>query len=186
MRIVAGTYRGRQLASLPGTEVRPTGDRVREAVFNALGSMAVIEGARVLDLFAGSGALGLEALSRGAQHVTFVDASPQALEMVRANISACECADSCTVIRSEALAHLGRNQTEFDLVLLDPPYEFDAWPELLSSCDAQTLVIESDRPIDAPNGSEVVRQRSYGGTVVTVVTRIDSVPNDNVNPEGHL
>ena len=78
MRIVAGSLRGRKLSTLTGTDVRPTGDRVREAVFNALGSMGVIEDATVLDLFAGSGALGLEAISRGAKHVTFVDSSPQA------------------------------------------------------------------------------------------------------------
>ena len=89
MRVVAGSARGRRLQTPPGLDVRPTTDRVREATFNALGSMGVVDGARVLDLFAGSGALGIEALSRGAEHVTFVDTSPRALEAVRANLAGC-------------------------------------------------------------------------------------------------
>ncbi len=185
MRIVAGSRRGRKLTTLTGTDVRPTGDRVREAIFNALGSMGVIEDANVLDLFAGSGALGLEAISRGAKHVTFVDSSPQALDVVRANIAACDCADSCTVVRSEAAAHLARNQTTYDLVLLDPPYEFDSWAELLSGLEAQTLVIESNRPIEAPAGSQVLRERKYGGTVVTVMAPILAVASDRPPSEEH-
>jgi 16S rRNA (guanine966-N2)-methyltransferase len=185
MRIVAGTYRGRKLTTLTGTDVRPTGDRVREAIFNALGSLGVVHGARVLDLFAGSGALGLEAISRGAAHVTFVDSSFQALEVVKANIAACGCSSESTVIRSEAKAHLERSQEKYDLVLLDPPYEFDSWTELLSGLVAQTLVIESNRPIDPPDGSEVLRQRRYGGTVVTVVARPVRSPTDSVLSEDH-
>jgi len=175
--------RGRKLTTLTGTEVRPTGDRVREAIFNALGSLGVVEGAQVLDLFAGSGALGLEAISRGAQHVTFVDSSPKALEVVRANIAACEVAALCTVIRSDATAHLGQMIRSYDLALLDPPYEFDGWAELLRGLDAHTLVIESNRQIDPPNGFEVLRQRRYGGTVVTVVSRSGRSPRDPANSE---
>lgn len=185
MRIVAGSLRGRKLTTLAGNDVRPTGDRVREAVFNALGSMGVIEDATVLDLFAGSGALGLEAISRGAKHVTFVDSSPQALAIVRANIAACDCSDTCTVVRSEAAAHLARNQSAYDLVLLDPPYEFDSWPELLSGLTAQTLVIESNRPIEAPAGSQVLRERRYGSTVITIMVPFLGVAIERPPSEEH-
>ena len=111
--------------------------------------------------------------------------SPQALEIVRANIAACDCADTCTVVRSEAAAHLMRNQTAYDLVLLDPPYEFDSWDELLSGIDAQTLVIESNRAIEAPAGSQVLRERRYGGTVVTVMAPILAVAIERPPSEEH-
>ena len=185
MRIVSGTHRGRKLTTLTGNDVRPTSDRVREAMFNALGSMGALHNAKVLDLFAGSGALGLEAISRGAAHVTFVDSSAAALEILKANVAACDCARSCTVIRSEATAYLSRNQTAFDLALLDPPYEFDSWTELLSGIDAQTVVIESNRPIEPPAGLEVLRQRRYGGTVVTVAASTDRFLSGRPISEDH-
>jgi 16S rRNA (guanine966-N2)-methyltransferase len=168
MRIVTGTARGRRLVTPSGLEVRPTTDRVREAVFNALGSLDVLRDAVVLDLFAGSGALGIEALSRGAAHVTFVDSSPQALRAVRENLETCRMAEDATVVRGDALAHLARDGGHVDLALLDPPYGFEAWDELLAAIDAEVLVIESDRPIDPGPGTEVLRQRRYGGTVVTI------------------
>src|SRR4051794_31731507 len=168
MRIVTGTARGRRLVTPPGLEVRPTTDRVREAVFNALGSLDVLHGAVVLDLFAGSGALGIEALSRGAAHVTFVDSSPQALRAVTANLETCGMEADATVVRADALTHLGRTATHVDLALLDPPYGFEDWDALLAALDADVLVMESDRPIEPGSGAEVLRQRRYGGTVVTI------------------
>ena len=168
MRIVAGAQRGRRLVTPTGLEVRPTTDRVREAIFNALGSLGATEDARVLDLFAGSGALGIEALSRGAAHVTFVDSSPKALAAVRANLEACGAEDSTAVVRADALAYVERDGERVDLALLDPPYGFDDWPRLLGALRADVMVIESDRPIDPGAAAEVVRERRYGGTVVTI------------------
>jgi len=186
---VTGSARGRRLVTPTGLEVRPTTDRVREAVFNALGSQDAIEGARVLDLFAGSGALGIEALSRGAAHATFVDSSPQALRAVQTNVDACGFADRATVVRADGPAHLGRVGAlgePYDLVLLDPPYAFDEWSALLEavwSSGARVVVIESDRGIDVGAGGEVLRERRYGGTVVTIASCTGRAESDRDTPE---
>lgn len=168
MRIVAGAQRGRRLVTPAGLEVRPTTDRVREAIFNALGSLDVVDGAHVVDLFAGSGALGIEALSRGATHVTFVDAAPKALAAVRENLEICGLDSAATVVRADAVSFLERTDVRFDLALLDPPYGFDAWEQVLASLRAEVVVIESDRTIDPGAALDVMRERRYGGTVVTI------------------
>jgi 16S rRNA (guanine966-N2)-methyltransferase len=186
MRIVAGSARGRRLVTPSGLEVRPTTDRVREAVFNALGSLDAIVGARVLDLFAGSGALGIEALSRGAAHATFVDSSPQALRAVQANLDSCGFDDRATVVRADALGQLERGGAGHDLVLLDPPYAFDDWPELMDAvwaAGAETVVVESDRGVAAGAGGEVLRERRYGGTVVTIASCTGRAESDRDTPE---
>lgn len=171
MRIVAGSARGRRVDAPAGDAVRPTTDRVREAVFNSLHSMGAVEGAEVLDLFAGSGALGIEALSRGATRCVFVDTSPVALDVVRANLRRCELADRAEVRRGSALAAVAEGEA-FDLALLDPPYDFDGWVDLLAAVPAPSAVVESDRDVELPAGWSVVRRRSYGTTVVTVVERV--------------
>src|SRR4051812_38997114 len=128
MRIVAGTWRGRSLAAPPGTETRPTADRVRQALFDMLmhapwAGRAVVEGATVLDVFAGTGALGLEALSRGAARTTFVERARAALTVLRANIVACGAAGRCEVLAVDALSVPGGEGA--DIVFLDPPYGQD-------------------------------------------------------------
>jgi 16S rRNA (guanine966-N2)-methyltransferase len=183
MRVVSGSARGRRLRTPPGDEVRPTTDRVREATFNALGSMGALHDASVLDLFAGSGALGIEALSRGAAHVTFVDTSPAALAAVRSNLATCGLDDDAEVVRADALAHLGRAAGGVDLALLDPPYSFDRWPELLELVRAEVIVIESDREVDPGPRFEVQRIRRYGGTVVTIAAKADRVEHGRATPE---
>jgi 16S rRNA (guanine966-N2)-methyltransferase len=123
MRIVAGRFRGRTLQGPDGPGVRPTSDSLRETLFNVLGSGA--EGARVLDGFAGTGAVGLEALSRGASHATFVERDRRAIAVLRQNIAACR-ATSESRILCEAFVGLGSRHLDlgvFDLVFLDPPYE---------------------------------------------------------------
>ena len=182
MRIVAGTARGRRLVAPPGDAVRPTTDRVREALFNSLVSLDAVRDATVLDLFAGSGALGIEALSRGAAHVTFVDSSPDALRTVRENLERAGLADRATVVRADAREHLRRGggpggvAGRVDLALVDPPYAFDDWAALLDDLDADIVVIESDREIDPGDGGTLVRARRYGGTVVTIARYGDPGP----------
>jgi len=175
MRVVAGTARGRRIVAPEGDAVRPTTDRVREATFNALGSLGVIEGAEVVDLFAGSGALGIEALSRGARHCTFVEVTHDALGVIRANLSVTGLEDRATVRRADAFAVLGEaprpGRERPDLVLADPPYDFDRWDELLDGVHSSLVVIESDRDIEPPAPWSVLRQRSYGTTVVTIIER---------------
>ena len=171
VRVVAGTARGRRLAAPPGRSTRPTGDRVREATFNALESLGALRGAEVLDLFAGSGALGIEALSRGAARATFVDEDPRVLAVVRANLAATGLDGSARVVGSDALRYLAEEAGAVDVALLDPPYRFDdgAWARLLPALDAPLAVIESDRCIEVGERWEVLRSKRYGGTVVTLV-----------------
>lgn len=183
MRVVAGTARGRRLVTPPGTDVRPTTDRVREAVFNALGSLGAIEGARVLDLFAGSGALGIEALSRGASHATFVERDRRARVTIEANVATTGLADRASISAGDAVQALARTAEQFDLVLLDPPYAFADWAGLFDRLDERTsagavIVAESDRAVDAPPWGEFVRAKTYGSTVVTLVRRTPSIPSE--------
>lgn len=153
-----------------GTTTRPTSDRVREATFNALGSLDAIRGAAVLDLFAGSGAMGIEALSRGAASATFVDADARAVSAIRTNVSAAGVADRARVVRSEAARFLAGLTAGVDLAVLDPPHALadDTWSALLSALDADLAVLESDREVPVPPPWEILRVRRYGTTVITL------------------
>lgn len=174
MRITGGRLSGRRL-TVPAGDVRPTADRVRESLFTRLGDLS---GARVLDLFAGSGALGFEALSRGAASVVFADHSPAALAAVRRNAEALGVADAVELQRGDAVALLRRfaGTAPFDLVFLDPPYASDRLGEALAELVANGLlapgglvVAEADRrhPPPAVAGLAVVDERRYGDTSIT-------------------
>jgi 16S rRNA (guanine966-N2)-methyltransferase len=167
VRVVAGSAKGRRLVAPAGRDIRPTSDRVRESIFNALYSMDAVEGATVVDLFAGSGALGIEALSRGASRCTFVEPARPALDALRANLTSTGLAAAANVVALSAEAYLARHPEPVELALCDPPYAFDGWSELLAALPAALVVCESDRPIDPGPGGRVVRTRRYGGTVVT-------------------
>jgi 16S rRNA (guanine966-N2)-methyltransferase len=174
--VVGGEARGRRLTAPPGRGTRPTGDRVREAIFDMLGSLDAVAGAQVADLFAGSGALGIEALSRGAASVTFVESDRRAAEVIRGNLVGTGLHGSrvrivvADVLGLAATPDPGPGQ--FDLVLADPPYAFDGWPALLGQlragwlAPAGLLAIELGAEIDLGPGWEVLRLRHYGGTVV--------------------
>jgi 16S rRNA (guanine966-N2)-methyltransferase len=168
MRVVAGSARGIRLVGPTGRSTRPTSDRVREATFNALGSLGLVEGAAVVDLFAGSGAMGIEALSRGASRATFVDADRSAVDTIRSNLDRTGLDRAATVIRADALRFAADESAGFDLALVDPPYAFDGWDDLLASLRVPVVVIESDREIDPGEEWTVVRSRRYGSTVVTI------------------
>ena len=171
VRVVGGSARGRTLVAPPGGRTRPTADRVREAIFNALRSRDVVEGADVLDLFAGSGALGVEALSQGAARATFVDSDRAARQAVRRNLEACGFLDRAAIIAAPAerfLARLGAEQ--YDLAFCDPPYGFAGWEPLLAALPADFVVIESNGPVAVPAGRELVREGRYGGTWVGFAT----------------
>ncbi len=188
MRVVAGTARGRALVAPPGTATRPTADRVRGAVFNALYSLGGVEGWAVLDAFAGSGGLGIEALSRGAGRATFVERDRAALEALQRNVEVLGFDAVSRVVPGDAHRLLGssdpRVRGPWDLVLLDPPYAFDQWDELLAATvpllGGEGLVVcESARPIGLGPGWRLVRAKAYGGTVVTIARRplIDTRPD---------
>ena len=131
MRVVAGELRGRRIEAPPGTGTRPTTDKVREATFNALGSLDVVRDAVVIDLYAGSGALGIEALSRGAEHCTFIERDRAAIRTLRENLASLGLEDRAKVVPGDAFVFA--KGVDADLVLADPPYGFDAWPELLAA-----------------------------------------------------
>lgn len=169
MRIIGGTSRGRRIEAPQVAEVRPTGDRVREAIFDILGSRGGVEDLQVADLFAGSGALGIEALSRGAAHVTFVEQDRRAAAAIERNLESAGLGESDTVIvRRDVLDWCRTSASSFDLALIDPPYAFEAWPDLLPHVRAGLVVLESAVavPVDPP--FESLRSYRYGGTLVTL------------------
>jgi 16S rRNA (guanine966-N2)-methyltransferase len=172
MRVVAGELRGRLFEAPPGLDTRPTTDKVREAVFNALGSLDLIRDATVADLFAGSGGLGIEALSRGAAHVTFVERDRAALRVLRDNLRSLDLDDRSRVAPGDAVVLVGG--LDVDLVLADPPYGFDRWSDLLAATTADFVVAESGislEQLDAP-GWDVTRSKRYGRTWVTFFQRV--------------
>jgi 16S rRNA (guanine(966)-N(2))-methyltransferase RsmD len=174
VRIVAGRWGGRRLASPKGPATRPTSDRVREALFSILGDR--VQDARVLDLFAGSGALGLEALSRGAAAVTFVDSAPAAIRAVEANLEAL--GGAAEVRRADAVRFIRAAPGEarhYDLVLLDPPYRLaarlgrelsEALPAVLAH--GALVVSESDRRAPLPLDLPLKDERRYGDTLIRI------------------
>lgn len=174
MRIVAGRHRGRHLAAPEGLAVRPTSDRTREALFNILGQgrddLPALAGARVLDAFAGTGALGLEALSRGADNVSFIESQPTAIATLERNIRALEEEDSTEVIRADALRP-PRTSYPADIVLMDPPYSQGlAEPAITALARAgwigaaSLVVVElmAKEPFTPPAGFAIRDQRKYG------------------------
>lgn len=176
IRIVAGTHRGRRLRVIPSEILRPTSEKVREAVFDVLGPVA---GLSVADLFAGTGAMGLEALSRGAGRCVFVEGDPAVAAVLLENIAALEYEPVCRVIVSgfeRALAGLVRSSPGFDLLFVDPPYRMLAevevtltplLPSLLS--EDGVVVIEGDKSSPVDIGPTPVFDRVYGDTRVTMV-----------------
>lgn len=182
MRIIGGTRRGLKLAEVGAGDVaahlRPTSDRVREAIFNLLINAHgnPVAGARVLDLFAGTGALGLESLSRGAVAATFVDDGAKALTLIRANIARMRAEGETQVIRQDA-RRLGPNPAAgYGLVFLDPPYGKGLGEAALAAArkggwlaPKAMLVWEEGLAMTAPEGFALVDQRKYGDTVVTLL-----------------
>ena len=171
MRVISGELGGRKLVAPDGNTTRPTTDKVRQAVFNSLGSLGVIEGAVVADLYAGSGALGIEALSRGAERCLFVERDRAALHALRDNISALGLAERATVHATDVMAWVPAMRG-VDIAFVDPPYAFDSWPALLALLQVEMVVAEADDPVDAPEGWEQVRSRRYGRTWVTLLQRL--------------
>lgn len=184
MRIIAGQWKGRRLKPLRGRDVRPTTDRVREAWMSVIGPS--LPGARVLDLFAGSGALGLETLSRGAGEVVFVERSRRAAAVLRANIELLGAGASCAVVPHDALAYVRRLEPgAFDLALADPPYEQGYAARLVEEFSRRAFASElwvehrSGEPMpDLPG----VGQRRYGDTTLTVIAA-EPVPGTTDVPD---
>jgi 16S rRNA (guanine966-N2)-methyltransferase len=177
VRIVAGSRRGHRIEAPKGVVTRPTGDRVREAVFSILGS---VEGARALDLFAGSGALGLEALSRGATSCVFVERDREAVRVIQANLAKLRLTGAVVVARdaTTALREERDRGRRYDLVLADPPYEDwerheAALAELVPSvlADDGLVVVETAEGVEPALPLDLVTTRRYGSARITVFSR---------------
>jgi 16S rRNA (guanine(966)-N(2))-methyltransferase RsmD len=177
VRIVGGEARGRTLRAVPGSATRPTADRVRQSLFDLLGQR--MDGLAVLDLYAGTGALALEALSRGAARAVLVEKDPRACAVIERNIGELGFADRCKLLRAELPAALGRLRGgKFDLVFSDPPYALRAAQAALDGLTSNDLlapgarvVLEMDRREDAPQwpaGLRLAGERRYGDTRVLV------------------
>lgn len=152
MRIIAGTYRGRRLRTLTGSTTRPTSDRLRETLFNILAPW--LDGGRFLDICAGSGAVGIEALSRGACEVTFIESSRDACAVIEANLNTVGAAGCATIERrsaSAALKSLEQSSNQFDIAFFDPPYSSGIYPDVMKHLGSGNLI--------APGGVVVVEHR---------------------------
>lgn len=181
MRIIAGRYRGTALANVgkgdAGAHLRPTSDRVRESLFSMLTHHDVIRDARVLDLFAGTGALGLEALSRGAREVCFVENGRVGQRLIRENIAKLRAEEQTVLMRNDATRLGPWPNAPFDVVFLDPPYGQGMGEKALRAASeggwiapGATIVWEESAPMQAPNGFDRVDTRKYGDTHVTLLT----------------
>lgn len=188
MRVIAGRAKGRTLQGPKSDRIRPALDKVKQAIFNILGP---IEGLTVLDLFAGTGSIGIEALSRGAGHCTFVDGSKEAIELIRKNLERCQFEASATVLRRvtrvgrptarNEMSTVGRNPRQdppqpYDLIFIDPPYDHDLVNPTLRAIAREKLlapngiiVIEHSprEKVIAPDGFSELDQRKYGQTYIT-------------------
>ncbi|MBQ8074424.1 MAG: 16S rRNA (guanine(966)-N(2))-methyltransferase RsmD [Oscillospiraceae bacterium] len=180
MRVITGSCRGRRLKTPTGNDVRPTTDNVKEAVFNIIRSD--VEGRRVLDLFAGTGQLGIEALSRGAKEAVFVDASPASLKIVKENLQLCSL--EATVVRSDAVAYLSRCG-KFDLIFIDPPYASGLYEKVLESInlfdilsEGGIIIVEADRDCPLPDMAPPYRRLKeyrYGKVKICTYTKESAV-----------
>ena len=183
LRIIAGKYKGRRLHTPRGESIRPTADRIREAIFNILGNQC--RGCLVVDLFAGTGALGLEAMSRGADQVVFVDNRRAALDVIRRNIEVCGCGDSAMVFSADIkrnLSCLKRLTRSAEMVFMDPPYRKGLISPALHGLHSggfiapeAKLIIEhsADDPLPDPGQNfRLDDQRRYGKTLVSFLTYV--------------
>jgi 16S rRNA (guanine(966)-N(2))-methyltransferase RsmD len=168
MRVIGGTFRGRKLKTFKGSAIRPTTDKVREAVFNILGPLLPLE--RALDLFAGTGAMGIEALSRGSLEAFFVDSSPKAVTIIKDNLEALGLSENTRVYRKDvksAVNSFSENGELFDLIFIDPPYEAGLLLQTLG------LIAGKDR------GDAILKP---GGVIVAESSKRELVDSENVPP----
>lgn len=186
MRIIGGSVRGRRLTEFKGESIRPTTDRVREALFSMLHSrLGPMTDFRVLDLFAGSGALGIEALSRGAASACFVDKDDQAIRTIRSNLEHCGLADRAQILQGDVLSSLQKPSAQgpFDLVFMDPPYGRDLAARILEEVDSRDILASAGLvcletgskdivPLRAGRLQRIV-QRRYGSSMLHLFSQGD-------------
>ena len=170
MRVISGSARGRSLKAAVPSGVRPTSDRVKEAMFAMVFSRGGVSGWTVVDLFCGTGGLGIEALSRGAEFVTFVDESVRSIKATEENLLAVGL-DLAMTARYRSSLPGWKSAQPVDLVVADPPYDFTNWVALLEEFPADMAVCESSKPLPEIPGWETAKVNTYGTTLVTVLER---------------
>ncbi len=193
MRVIGGDLRGRRLAGPTDdgghARLRPTSDRMREAIFNILahGNYPAFDGARVLDLFAGTGAMGIEALSRGAAGAVFVDDGREARALLRRNIDALNIADRARIVSGDALRFAGAGGGPFDMVFCDAPYAkgltgpvIDALAAGAALADNAVIVVETaaDEPLDPPPALDLASERRYGAGKIRILRVAENTRRD--------
>lgn len=174
MRVITGSAKGRKLITLEGDDIRPTGDKVKGAIFNSI--QFEIEGRRVLDLFAGSGQLGIEALSRGAEKAVFVDLNRRAVNVVNENLEHCRLKEKASVFNGDSLSYLKTAREKFDIIFIDPPYKKGLAEKALSLApqvmnDGGIIVCETDRNEEMPEFSGKFREakrETYSKTQIVI------------------
>ena len=174
MRVITGSARGRKLIAPEGMDTRPTTDKVKEAVCSAI--QFDFPGAKVLDLFAGSGQMAIEALSRGARHATLVDADQRAIACITQNVKDCKFSDSAVILRSDAVTFLQRCREQFDIVFLDPPYGKGILPEILplvaeKMSNIGIICCEHEPELKLPERIlkfDLQKQKKYGKIVISL------------------
>jgi len=177
LRVISGSARGKKLRTIEGRDIRPTLDRVKESIFNMIAFE--LPGAMVLDLFCGSGALGIEALSRGAEHVTFVDNNPAALEIARKNLVDTHLNERASSVLSDSLDFLKTTTKQFDIIFIDPPYESTLYQDVLAEITSRKLlkpggqvVVELDKmitPAFSVNDFSEQREKYYGRVKILIM-----------------
>ncbi len=193
MRVIGGKARGRQLKSVPGKQTRPITDRVKEAVFNILAGE--VEGARVLDLFGGTGAVGIEALSRGAEHATFVEIANKPYRVLRENLRLTGFEAQATTVRGDAFAFLrGRPEEPYDIVYIAPPQYKGMWRKALEMLDERPYWVAEDGlvivQIDPREREDVSlahfaleRERRYGDTLILFFRKVTDITEAPTQPD---
>jgi 16S rRNA (guanine966-N2)-methyltransferase len=178
MRIIAGQHRGRSLTTVRDLSVRPTTDRAKQTIFDILSHRLDFDGIDVLDLFAGSGSLGLEAISRGARHAVFVDKTRDSLRVLEANIATLGCAERCTVYSADVFWFLRNTRRSFDLVFVDPPYKLEAIETLPNELfksqvvrEGSFIVMEHSKESNVELGDSMydVVKKPFGQTTVLIL-----------------
>lgn len=189
MRIIAGQYRGRSLRSVRDLSVRPTTDRAKQTIFDILSNRLDFDGIDVLDLFAGSGSLGLEAVSRGAHHAVFVDKAQQSLQVLESNIESLGCSDRCTVYSADVFWFLKNTRRSFDLVFVDPPYRLERVEALPSALyessvlkDGAIVVMEHSKEslVKLSEAMYDITRKPFGQTTVLVLSTKSKDPISTV------
>ena len=184
MRVITGSARGRRLITPEGLDTRPTTDKVKEAICSSL--QFDFPGANVLDLFAGSGQMAIEALSRGARRATFIDADQRAIECIRQNVKNCRFADSSVILRSDAASFLQRNHEKFDIAFLDPPYRHDTLQQILpllaeNMQENGIIVCEHEPECNLPQTIlhfDLQKQKKYGKIIISVYRNADDADDE--------